>query len=97
MGRIPSLAARPRTALGPSRTALQVSDSSDDDSDGLIRQDGGTFVAPPPMRGTTPSIARPAVRPLQLPAQVGVQCMVISDNDSGDDGGDISGASTPLC
>jgi len=95
-GRIPSNAARPRTALGQSRTALQVSDSSDDDSDGLIRQDGGSFMAPPPMRGMTPSVARPVVRPLQLPVQIGVQRVVISDDDSGGDGGNISGTRHPL-
>jgi hypothetical protein len=94
----PSVAARPRTALGASRLALLVSDgstdeSSDDDGDGVIRRHSGTFVAPPPVRGSTPAVSRPVVRQLQLPArEQQVQRMVISDDGSGDAGGNVSGA-----
>ncbi len=86
-----SASARPRTALGPSRTALHV--SSDDDSDGVIRQDGGTFVAPLPARGSTPSVSRPVVRKLELPDRQQVQRMAISDDGSANESGDVSGAS----
>lgn len=90
----PAAAARPRTALGASRVALQVSDSSDDDSDGVIRTHGATFVAPPPARGSTPSVSRPAVRQLQLPPRDHeVQRMVLSDDGSDGGGGQVSGGS----
>ncbi len=93
----PSSAARPRTALGASRLALQVSDdstddSSNDDSDGVIRRNSATFVAPPPVRGSTPAVSRPVVRQLQLPSrEQQVQRMVISDDGSGDEVANVSG------
>lgn len=92
-GKLPANTARPRTALGASRSTLLVSDSSsDDDSDGMIRRNSGTFVPPPPARGTTPSISRPAMRQLQLPNRDGAQRFVVSDDGSGDEIGNVSGS-----
>jgi hypothetical protein len=48
-------------------------------------------MAPPPARGSTPSISRPAVRQLRLPDREPVQRMVFSDDGSANEGGDISG------